>query len=119
MGGPGYLMSKKASECLIRVIISSIYNKKKSNLEFQRVLDQDIFVLEDVFLTGIVAQKCSEEISRIHSEKFLVLKQNFVNKEFDPEKHILVHLSNPEEKMKTFWKSTQKFVETQNKLKGI
>ena len=67
--GPGYLMSRKSAEC--------IFNHSK---------EIPYFPMEDIFITGFVAQKCN--IKRQHSSKFSKISST----KLDYKEHIAYHL---------------------------
>lgn len=67
--GPGYLMSRKSAECIL--------NHSK---------EIPYFPMEDIFITGFVAQKCN--IKRQHSSKFSKISAT----KLDYKEHIAYHL---------------------------
>ena len=81
------------------------------------MFELELFYLEDVFLTGIVAQRCPD-IQRIHNNGFVVLKLNNVE-EFYPETDIIVHLENPQVAFRSLWKSLNIYTKELSKQKGL
>jgi hypothetical protein len=77
-----------------------------------------LFFLEDIFLTGMVANQCSKVVERIHSESFVTKSQAYPGI-FRPETDIVLHLDDPEENIKILWKNLSKFIIKQRQIKGL